>query len=71
MHLPQNGMPSGSHAPLSHTRREGPSNSKPRSHEYEATVPFISVSSVNVTVLCAGAPGKLHFCAEMKKNSKN
>lgn len=35
---PQNGMPSGVQLPFSQTRRAGPSNSKPRSHEYEATV---------------------------------
>lgn len=61
INLPQNGMPSGVQLPLSQTRRAGPSSSKPRSHEYEATAPLINVSSENVTVLCAGDPGKLHF----------
>lgn len=58
--LPQNGIPSGVHWPLSHTRRAGPSSSKPRSHEYDATVPLSSVVSENMTELCAGEPGKLH-----------
>lgn len=59
-HLPQNGIPSGIQFPLSHTRRDGPSSSKPRSHEYDATVPFCSDSSENIMLLCAGEPGKLH-----------
>lgn len=58
--LPQNGIPSGAHWPLSQTLRAGPSSSKPRSHEYDATVPLSSDVSENVTVLCAGEPGKLH-----------
>lgn len=58
--LPQNGIPSGTQTPWSQTRRDGPSSSKPRSHEYEATALFPSDSSENVTKLCAGAPGKLH-----------
>lgn len=70
MHLPQNGTPSGTQAPWSQTLRDGPSNSNPRSHEYDATAPLSSVSSVNVTVLCAGAPGKLHFCAEIIEKRK-
>lgn len=58
-YLPQNGIPSGTHTPLSQTLRDGPSSSKPRSHEYDATAPFPSDSSENVTELCAGEPGKL------------
>lgn len=46
-YLPQNGIPSGIHWPLSQTRRVGPSNSNPRSHEYDATAPFDRLSSVN------------------------
>lgn len=57
---PQNGMPSGSHCPLSHTLLDGPSNSKPLSHVYVATDPCESVSSVNDTDECAGAPGNRH-----------
>jgi hypothetical protein len=56
-------MPSGVQLPLSQARRAGPSSSKPRSHEYEATAPLLSDSSENVTVLWAGEPGKLHFFA--------
>lgn len=70
LYSPQNGTPSGTQAPWSHTLRDGPSNSKPRSHEYCATAPLSSVSSVKVTVLCAGAPGKLHFCAARKKKKR-
>lgn len=70
LYSPQNGTPSGTQAPWSHTLRDGPSNSKPRSHEYCATAPLSSVSSVKVTVLCAGAPGKLHFCAARKKEEE-
>lgn len=58
---PQNGIPSGVQLPFSHARRDGPSSSKPRSHEYDATDPWLSVSSVNVTVLWAGDPGNWHF----------
>lgn len=60
INLPQKGIPSGTQIPLSQTRRAGPNNSKPRSHEYDATAPFPSDSSENVTELCAGEPGKLH-----------
>lgn len=60
---PQNGIPSGVHCPLSHTRRAGPSSSNPRSHVYVAIVPLSNDSSVNSTVLWAGDPGKLHDCA--------
>lgn len=62
-HLPQNGIPSGAHWPVSHVRRAGPSNSKPRSHVYVATVPSPRLSLENVTELWAGEPGKLHDCA--------
>lgn len=56
-------MPSGVHRPLSQTRRDGPSSSKPRSHVYDAIVPLSIESSENSTWLCAGEPGKLHDCA--------
>lgn len=65
-HLPQNGIPSGVQVPFSHALRDGPSNSKPRSHEYEATDPWPNVSSVNVTVLWAGEPGNWHFFRAIK-----
>lgn len=68
--LPQNGMPSGVQLPLSQTLRAGPRSSKPRSQEYEATAPFTNVSSENVTALCAGEPGKLHFCRAERKRRK-
>lgn len=61
--LPQNGIPSGDHCPLSQTRRAGPNSSNPRSHVYVAIVPLSSDSSENSTVLWAGEPGKLHGCA--------
>lgn len=67
---PQNGMPSGIHCPLSHTRRAGPNSSKPRSHVYDATVPLSSASSEKITLLCAGEPGKLHDCAEIGEKKK-
>ena len=67
VNLPQNGMPSGVQLPLSQTLRAGPRSSKPRSQEYDATAPFASVSSENVTALCAGEPGKLHFCGATRK----
>lgn len=67
--LPQNGMPSGVHCPLSQTRRDGPSSSKPRSHVYVAIVPLSIESSENSTVLWAGEPGKLHECAANEKES--
>lgn len=65
-------MPSGIHCPLSQTRRAGPNSSNPRSHVYEATVPLSSASSENITLLCAGEPGKLHDCAawEMERDKK-
>lgn len=56
-------MPSGVQLPFSQTLRAGPSSSNPRSHVYEAIAALPKVSSENVTVLCAGEPGKLHFCA--------
>lgn len=49
INLPQNGIPSGSHVPFSHTLLDGPSNSKPLSHEYVATVPGPRFSSENMT----------------------
>lgn len=67
---PQNGMPSGIHCPLSHTRRAGPNSSKPRSHVYDATVPLSSASSEKITLLCAGEPGKLHDFAEKWLHTK-
>lgn len=63
-------MPSGVQTPLSHTLREGPSSSKPLSQVYDATAPLLKLSSENVTVECAGAPGKLHFCAAKRKKLK-
>lgn len=78
VHLPQKGMPSGVHWPLSQTRRAGPNSSKPRSHVYDAIVPLSIESSENSTWLCAGEPGKLHDCAtndgkkeEKKESRKN
>lgn len=70
--LPQNGIPSGDHCPLSQTRLAGPNSSNPRSHVYVAIVPLSSESSENSTVLWAGEPGKLHVCAtkEKKRNKK-
>lgn len=59
-------MPSGVQTPLSHTRREGPSSSKPLSQAYDATAPLPRLSSENVTVEWAGEPGKLHVCAANK-----
>jgi hypothetical protein len=70
LYSPQKGMPSGIQFPLLHTRLDGPSNSKPRSHEYVATAPFANDSSVNVTELCAGAPGKLQISAEKENREK-
>lgn len=70
VYSPQNGMPSGVQLPLSQTLRAGPSSSKPRSHEYEATAWLLSVSSENVTVLWAGEPGKLHFFWAEKRDVK-
>lgn len=64
---PQNGIPSGAQLPLSHTLLDGPKSSNPLSHAYVATAPFPNDSSVNVTVLWAGEPGKLHDCAENKR----
>lgn len=61
-------MPSGSQLPLSHTRLDGPSSSKPRSHEYDATVPLTKLSLVNTTTLWAGDPGKLHDLSAKKQN---
>lgn len=58
-------MPSGSQTPLSHTRLDGPSSSKPRSHEYDATVPLTKLSFVKTTTLWAGDPGKLHVLSVM------
>ena len=77
---PQNGIPWGDQVPfVPHTRRAGPSSSKPLqdkdgegiagqmirlvahlSQLYSAIVPSRASSSegLNVTVLCAGAPGK-------------
>lgn len=49
--LPQNGIPSGVHCPLSQTRRAGPNSSNPRSHVYVAIVPLSSESSENSTLL--------------------
>lgn len=69
-YLPQKGMPSGTQFPFSQTRREGPSSSKPRSHVYDATAPLLRVLSENVTVECAGDPGKLHFCAAIRKKEE-
>ena len=79
---PQNGIPWGDQVPfVPHTRRAGPSSSKPLqdkdgegiaaqmlrlvahlSQLYSAIVPSRASSSdgLNVTVLCAGAPGKPH-----------
>lgn len=71
MYSPQNGMPSGVQTPLSHTLRDGPSSSKPLSHVYDATAPLFKLLSENVTVECAGDPGKLHFCAEKIINKIN
>lgn len=65
--LPQNGIPSGDHCPLSQTRLAGPNSSNPRSHVYVAIVPLSSESSENSTVLWAGEPGKLHVCATKGK----
>lgn len=70
LHLPQNGMPSGSHWPLSHVRREGPSNSKPLSQVYVATVPGPNVSSENTTLECAGAPGNRQLFVSPVKRKK-
>jgi len=78
----QNGIPWGDQVPfVPHTRRAGPSSSKPLhdkdgegiagqmirlvahlSQLYSAIVPSRASSSngLNVTVLCAGAPGKPH-----------
>lgn len=54
-------MPSGIHWPdLSQTLRDGPSNSKPLSHWYVATVPMVYVSLEKNTVEWAGDPGNLH-----------
>lgn len=68
--LPQNGIPSGDHCPLSQTRRAGPNSSNPRSHVYVAIVPLSSDSSENSTVLWAGEPGKLHGCAVIVKSRR-
>lgn len=70
--LPQNGIPSGVHCPLSHKRRAGPNNSKPRSHVYVAIVPLSIESFENSTLLWAGEPGKLHdWAAKQKKDKTN
>lgn len=60
-------MPSGTQLPFSQTLLAGPKSSNPRSHVYEATAPLLRLLSENVTVECAGDPGKLHFCAAKKK----
>lgn len=55
---PQNGMPSGIQVPLAaHTRRAGPSSSKPLSQVYVATVPGWMTSEENAMLACAGDPG--------------
>lgn len=68
-YLPQKGIPSGTHAPFSHTRLAGPNNSNPLSQEYDAMVPSVKFVWENTTVLWAGEPGKLQ-CADSVKNKE-
>ncbi len=68
-HLPQNGIPCGTHVPLLlHTLLAGPSSSNPLSQEYLATVPLCMGSWLNSTLLWAGAPGKAHPWKSISRN---